>query len=92
MKSGALVFISFYLLATSVQADTVAASPSCPRPDKPARFNTQSELDGYNDEVQQYQRCLYDFVNEQEKAIQNHQDAANRAIDEWNEFVKMELN
>jgi hypothetical protein len=92
MKLRILAFISILLLTFSAQADNDDPSPSCSKPDKPNKFNSQGELDGFNNGVQQYQRCLYDFVDEQEEAIQRHQRAANVAIDEWNNFVRMELN
>jgi len=79
------------LAPSSVQADNYDSSPSCPKPDKPSVFNSQLELDSFNEDVQKYQRCLYDFVNEQEEAIQRHQRAANVAIDEWNSYVRTEL-
>jgi hypothetical protein len=91
MKLKILTFITILLLTFSAQADNEASSPSCSKPDKPNKFNSQSELDGFNNGVQQYQRCLYDFVKAQEEAIQKHQQAANDAIDEWNSFVRMEL-
>jgi len=92
MKLKILTFITILLLTFSAQADNADPSPSCSKPDKPSKFNTQSELDSFNNGVQQYQRCLYDFVDEQKDAIQSHQRAANVAIDAWNNFVKMELN
>lgn len=92
MKLKILTFITILLLTFSAQADNDASIPSCSKPDKPNKFYSQSELDGFNNGVQQYQRCLYDFVKVQEEAIQKHQQAANDAIDEWNSFVRMELN
>jgi hypothetical protein len=92
MKLKILTFITTLLLTFSAQADNDDPGPSCSKPYKPNKFNSQSELDGFNNNVQQYQRCLYDFVDEQEDAIQRHQRAANDAIDEWNNFVRMELN
>jgi hypothetical protein len=80
------------LSTLSAQADSYDSTPSCSKPVKPDAFTSQMQLDGFNSEVQQYQRCLYDFVHEQEEAIQRHQRAANVAIDEWNNFVRMELN
>ena len=92
MKLKALAFLNILLLTFSAQADSSGTSPACSKPDKPAKFNSQLELNDFNNEVQQYQRCLYDFVDAQEEAIQRHQQAANVAIDEWNNFVRMELN
>jgi len=89
------IFISLMLITglapLSAQADNYDSSPSCPKPNKPSEFNSKLELDSFNDDVRQYQRCLYDFVNEQEEAIQRHQRAANVAIDEWNNFVRTKL-
>jgi hypothetical protein len=92
MKLKISTFITILLLTFSVQADNDDPSASCSKPNKPNEFNSQLELDSFNNGVQQYQRCLYDFVDEQEDAIQRHQRAANVAIDEWNNFVRMELN
>jgi hypothetical protein len=92
MKLKILTFITILLLTFSAQADNDDPSPSCSKPNKPNKFNSQGELDSFNNDVQQYQRCLYDFVDEQEEAIQRHQRAANVAIDEWNNFVRIELN
>ena len=44
----------------------------------------------YND-VERYKSCISDFVEEQEDAIRNHQSAAQNSIDEWNRFVRYEL-
>jgi len=92
MKLPIFAFITILLLTFSAQADNYDPSPSCSKPNKPFEFNSQLEVDSFNDDVQQYQRCLYDFVDEQEEAIQRHHRAANGAINEWNNFVRMELN
>ena len=92
MKLKILTFIIILLLTFSVQADNDDPSPLCSKPNKPDKFHSQLELDSFNNDVQQYQRCLYDFVDEQEDAIQRHQRAAKVAIDEWNNFVRTKLN
>jgi hypothetical protein len=92
MKLKILAFITILLLTFSAQADNYDPSPSCSKPNKPNEFNSERGLDSFNNDVQQYQRCLYDFVDEQEEAIQRHNRAANDAIDEWNNFVRTELN
>lgn len=92
MKLRTLALIAILLTAFSAQANDDDMAPSCSKPYKPDQFNSQAELDDFNTDVQQYQRCLYDFVTEQEEAIQRHQRAANNAIDEWNSFVRQELN
>ena len=94
MKLTKKILSSFIVVLFSipVYADTFAPSPSCSKPIKPYQFNTQWEIDSFNDDVQLYKRCINDFVEEQNEAVNTHQDAANDAIDEWNRFVNYELN
>lgn len=83
-----------FLLSTSqfAAADMYAPSPSCYKPSKPYKFNSQWEIDNFNDEVQAYKRCINRFIEEQNEAMNTHQEAANEAIEEWNRFVNYELN
>lgn len=65
---------------------------SCSQPSKPFEFNSQWEVDQFNMDVEEYKRCIQDFVDEQNDAIANHGRAAEEAVDEWNNFVNYELN
>lgn len=76
----------------TINADMFTPSTSCSKPYKPFSFNSQWELDSFNDEVEAYRRCIEDFVDEQQSAIDRHRQAADDAIDEWNSFVRYELN
>ena|SRR5690554_1361519 len=84
---GATILVSFPVLS-----DMFVPSPSCYQPSKPYQFNSQWELDNFNQEVQDYKACISDFVEEQNEAARNHQQAASDAIDDWNRFVDYELN
>jgi len=86
-----LVVSSLVLLAGSAQADIFAPSHSCSKPYKPHQFNSDWEVRQFQDDVEDYKRCIGDFVEEQEDAIRKHQEAAQEAIDEWNNFVNYEL-
>lgn len=87
-----ILFFAFLLLQSSAWADIWEPSHHCTKPYKPIQFTSQWELDSFNDDVRRYKRCIEEFVEEQEQAIENHQQAAEDAIDEWNSFVRMELN
>ena len=65
---------------------------SCPKPSKPFQIDSQWELDSWNNDVSNYQRCILDFVDDQNEQAANHQQAANNAMAEWNRFVNYELN
>ena len=76
----------------SVFADMYSPSPSCSKPYKPYQFNSQWELDAFNRDVENYKRCITNFINEQNEASEHHKEAANNAIEEWNRYVKYELD
>jgi len=88
------IFTGSIILGFSIPvlADMFTPSPSCSKPIKPYEFTSQWELDSFNEDVQRYKRCIRDFIDQQNKAVEAHQQAANNAIDEWNRFVQYELN
>jgi hypothetical protein len=94
VKSLQVFFLGCFLclLANPLSADIFVSSPYCSKPYKPYEFDSQYELDNFNDEVQQFKRCISDFVDEQNQAARHHQQAAEDAIEEWNRFVNYELN
>jgi hypothetical protein len=79
------------LFVNSVWADMFTPSHSCSKPYKPYQFSSDWEVRQFQDEVEDYKRCINDFVEEQEDAVRKHQEAAQEAIDEWNSFVNYEL-
>lgn len=78
--------------AASAWADDSPPMHYCTKPIKPFQFNDQWQVDSFMDEVRRYKQCLVDFIDEQNWAIENHQQAAQDAIDEWNRFVQLEMN
>jgi hypothetical protein len=85
--------ISFAICMTnSAYADMFFPSHSCSKPYKPYQFNNEWELENFKNEVEQYKQCITEFVEEQDEAIRKHKNAAEEAIDEWNNYVNYELN
>ncbi|MGR5382331.1 hypothetical protein [Vibrio harveyi] len=80
------------IFSTTALADMFQPSHSCSKPYKPYQFNSQYEVDSFNDDVRRYQQCINDFVEEQNDAVRNHAEAAEQAINDWNNFVNYELN
>lgn len=76
---------------TPARADMFAPSHTCSKPYVPTSFSSNSELESFKLDVEQYKRCIEDFVNDQKDAIKKHKEAADDAIDEWNSFVNYEL-
>ena len=92
MKLIKLGLLAGSILFTSLSyADMFEPSAYCTKPSKPYKFNNEWEVQQYLDSVNRYKRCISDFVEKQNRESQNHQETASKAIDEWNRFVKMEL-
>lgn len=72
-------------------------SPSCYEPVKPFKpytFNSQWEVNSYNNaidmyriEVNNFRNCLQNFIDEQNEAIKKHLNAIDAATNKWNNFV-----
>lgn len=92
MNKKLLIALALSAISLAAYADMFTPSPSCFKPSKPYQFNSQWEVDNWNDEVSNYKSCISEFVDEQNRAAANHQQAASDAIDEWNSFVQYELN
>jgi hypothetical protein len=93
MRTLRIISAGILLMSCPLQtiADSYADSPSCYRPSKPYEFTSQWEVDSFNDEVYAYKSCINDFIEEQQDGIDEHQEAINSAIEEWNNFVAYEL-
>ena len=80
------------LASGSVYADNYLPSHSCRKPIKPYKFTSNWEVEQFKNDVARYKQCISDFVDEQNEAVDNHKRAAKTAIDEWNGYVRYELN
>jgi len=81
----------FLVITLPLLADSYTPSHSCSKPYKPYKFNSQWQLDSFNNDVDTYKRCISNFVDEQNEEAEKHKQAATDAIDEWNRFVNYEL-
>lgn len=87
-----LMAAAFTFASQVALADSYTPSHYCSKPYKPFEFNSQWEVDNFFSEVESYKNCIEEFVEEQQNAIRKHQTASEEAIDEWNSFVRWELN
>jgi len=90
--SAVSLIVLMFCVALPVFADSYTPSHSCHKPFKPYKFDNQWEIQQFKDEVERYKRCISDFVDDQNEEARNHQQAAEDAIEEWNRYVKFELN
>ena len=92
MKWFRLSPIMLLVFASTLSADMFTPSHGCSKPYKPYQFTAEWEIQNFRNQVSQYKNCIADFVDEQNEAAQAHQEAAEEAIAEWNNFVNYELN
>ncbi len=71
-------------------ADKITPTNPCKQPSRPAKFKSDAEVNSYKEQIEAYRKCINDFVEEQNQAIEKHRAAANQAITEWNFFVNSE--
>lgn len=81
------IFSASIPISTAGAADLATPSPSCIKPTKPAEFMSEWAVDQFMRSVESYKSCMAKFVNEQREEARKHQDAANAAVEEWNNFV-----
>jgi hypothetical protein len=89
------------MLAVSCLAAPAAGSASwfpeivtphdCRKPYKPYKFTSEYELQSFKDDVAKYKRCIEQYVQGQEDAIDEHRRQAKAAIDDWNRYVQYDL-
>ncbi len=83
----------FLMIAVSSAAfaDKITPENPCKPPRHYFKFKSQSEADKFKKQVDDYKKCISDFVEEQNREIEKHRDAANNAITEYNFFIKTEF-
>jgi len=91
LKLPLFVLTGCLIASSTASADRYFISHSCSKPSKPYSFNSEWEVEAFKSEVEDYKRCISDFVEEQNDAVRSHQEVAEEAISEWNSFVKYEL-
>ena len=87
------ITLSLFLIfgMQAVSADTFKPSHYCSKPNKPYKFTSEWQIQQFQNDVERYQKCISNFLEEQDRAIQKHQQAAKEAIDDWERFVKYDL-
>ena len=95
LRKKAILFITIVILLTigkeAVNADIFSPSPSCIKPSKPFTNDEYLWL-SFKYDVERYKRCIEDFIEDQDSEIKLHQEAQRESAEEWNHFVRWELN
>ena len=74
--------------SSSSFADSFEIVPHCYEPSQPLWLATSYYKTRYNSDVEEYQRCMKAFITTQERAINIHTLAAQKALETWNDFAE----
>ncbi len=90
MKLAVFLLLSMMLTGISVSsyADNFGPLSHCYKPTKPLWMATTYYKERYNSDVVEYQRCMKKFILAQEAAVNVHTQAAQKALETWNEFAQ----
>ncbi|BBP46461.1 hypothetical protein THMIRHAS_18340 [Thiosulfatimonas sediminis] len=73
-------------------ADEAAIAHGCQKPVKPASYQNFAEFAEFNKHFIDYKKCMNLFIEEHERAMERHHQAATNAVQEWNTFLNQNLN
>ena len=85
LKSSIVALLVFCCLTQTTSA--YVARHYCTKPYKPYKFNSQTEVDTYIRSLEIYQKCISDYVKEQQKEIEERQRAIKEAVAEYNQVM-----
>jgi len=72
-------------------ADDGVDTHECAKPAELAPGELRGRVTEYKRQVEAYKRCIREYSEQQQKAAEAHHKAAEDAIQEWNSFVRDEL-
>lgn len=79
------------LAAALLLAGTAAAEPAkhnCTAPEHPGRMASDNQQKVFNKKNKEYGDCMKKYIADQQAVIQAATDAANAAINEFNDYAK----
>ncbi|TVS14325.1 MAG: hypothetical protein EA417_15300 [Gammaproteobacteria bacterium] len=80
------------LPAAAASTGTPPAAHDCHAPGRPADDQEDRRWQAFLQDVDSYRACISDFAAESERAAVAHREAARKAVADWNDFVRRELN
>ncbi len=80
------------IMTASVAFADASATHDCVHPYRPADVSVDADWNVFLGAVDAYRACISTFVDHNYQASDQHRIAANAATNEWNAFVRAELN
>jgi hypothetical protein len=84
--------LALWLAAAGAGAHDSPPAHGCAAPGRPADDQNDVLWQRYLDDVDAFRGCVSDFVEASQAAAAAHGEAARRATQDWNEYVRANLN
>ncbi len=92
MRPACWLIITALLFGTAAVAHEAPSDHGCSAPSRPADEEHDRRWQAFLDDVDTYRACISSYMERQQQAAIAHREAARAAADEWNLFVRDELN
>lgn len=91
------VIILYLLVVFSAGIPGVTAHESipahtCSKPAKPAQISSRWELETFQLANELFERCMFDYIRDQQKQSQRHEQAAQSTLDEWSNHLQPDID
>mgnify|MGYP006209620219 CR=1 FL=1 len=84
-------YLSILLLVFSLQlsAHESVQSIECPPPLNTGRYTSEMEQEIFQAELSIYENCMFEYIREQQRLADVHEDAADSALNTWNDYLSI---
>ena len=86
-------YLSTLLLVFSIQlsAHESVESNECPPPLNTGRYTSAMEQEIFQAELSIYESCMFEYIREQQELADVHEDAADSALNTWNDYLHLRM-
>jgi hypothetical protein len=89
---GAAIVVTMLTWAPAAVAHTASADHGCVAPSRPADDQNDLLWQRFLAAVDEFRACISDYAAANRAAAESHRQAADDAVQQWNEFVRTRLN
>lgn len=81
------IFLLYLILPLAAVSHESVAPVECPKPTNTGRITSQIENEMFQAQLILYERCMFDYIQQQQQLSDVHQQAAQKTLDDWNEYL-----
>jgi len=85
------MFIFLLIISLPAFAHDTVTGYTCTKPGKPDQAASLMEKEIFHAQLAIFEGCMFDYIRNQQRQASVHDQAAQTALDEWNNFIQSEL-